>query len=267
MGLRLGSLSFNDQLILVASAVTVIETAPPTKPLSDVSITTTTQRQPVEEIQLVQPHFITIESLETLLKHAGEIFRPESYQFEQAKTEHQAEGSDKLHKPHQQMQPPLDQPYSFYLPLYDYVNDNLDEKSRNMEKLVPPPLPSDNINYYATKPKKLPKKFNAETKQVNLKWLNKYETEALTDSSRHLPEGVYVVNDERSRINFDDSFFGEDVAVKFPDNQPHRTLKKTVSKTNADGYLNMGEELSEEDLLAVPALQFPNVSIEGKVQH
>ncbi|CAD7013184.1 unnamed protein product [Ceratitis capitata] len=112
------------------------------------------------------------------------------------------------------------------MPVFDYDHGKLDMKSKHLAHIVPPPLPgkgNDHINYYAAKPKKLPKKFNAGTKQKR------------TDPSGQLPKAVYLLNDERNRINFDDLSLEEE----------------HVSSANAqDEFLNQGEEGGEEDLVA-----------------
>uniref|UniRef100_W8C043 Uncharacterized protein n=2 Tax=Ceratitis capitata TaxID=7213 RepID=W8C043_CERCA len=227
---------------------------------SDKMSTTVIPKYPVEDIQLMQPHYITLQDFESLLRRAGELFRPNAYLVDETtstpsqkntKSKSIATPTD-VSVPYRQIQPPASQPFNFYMPVFDYDHGKLDMKSKHLEHIVPPPLPgkgNNHINYYAAKPKKLPKKFNAGTKQVNLKWLNTFEKEAVTDPSGQLPKAVYLLNDERNRINFDDSFFGVDMQVKIPNNQPHR--EEHVSSANAqDEFLNQGEEGGEEDLVA-----------------
>ncbi|XP_034108268.1 uncharacterized protein LOC117570616 [Drosophila albomicans] len=203
-----------------------------------------------EDVQLLHPHVITIERLEHLLRRAGEIFGPAVMQNEDAQTSaSEVQPQIQIHpQPHPQPQPymlpPTEQPYNFYLPLFDYVDPKLDAKSKRMEKIAPPPhRVQQERNYYADKPKKTPKKFNADAKHINMKWLNTYE-KAMGGNT---PKAVYLEQDERSRINFDDSFFAVDMHVKTPDNQPH---------VNVPGELMQhGEQLPEDDLMAAPAHQ------------
>ncbi|XP_030388568.1 uncharacterized protein LOC115634800 [Scaptodrosophila lebanonensis] len=191
-----------------------------------------------DDVQLLHPHIITIERLENLLRRAGEIFASGPENGAVALVSQQEQTQPKEH-----MLPPTDQPYNFYLPLFDYVDPKLDAKSRHMEKIVPPPHPSQQEqNFYAAKPKKTPKKFNAAAKHVNLKWLNTYE-KAMGGAA---PKAIYLEQDERNRINFDDSFFAVDMQVKIPDNQPHR-------EQLSSGLLQHGEEFPDEDLMAAPA--------------
>ncbi|XP_067634205.1 uncharacterized protein [Eurosta solidaginis] len=231
---------------------------------------TVTPNYPIEDMQLMQPHFITLEDFESLLRRAGELFRPNnSYLVDDnvaATSTVQQKNTSLIDKtrgtttPYRQIQTPAIQPLNFYMPLFEQENLKLDAKSKRMEHIAPPPAPTtgdDQTNYYAAKPKKLPKKFYANTKQVNLKWLNAFENEALTNSNGHLPNAVYLLHDEHSRINFDDSFFGVDMQVKIPNNQPHREEHSSSSRgTHAqeDEFLNQGEEVGE-DLMASAARQ------------
>ncbi|KAH8370583.1 hypothetical protein KR093_004255 [Drosophila rubida] len=206
-----------------------------------------------EDVQLLHPHVITIERLEHLLRRAGEIFGP-VMQNEDAQTsasevepqiqiQPQTQPQPQSH-PRPYMLPPTEQPYNFYLPLFDYVDPKLDAKSKRMEKIAPPPhRVQQEHNYYADKPKKTPKKFNADAKHINLKWLNTYE-KAMGGNT---PKAVYLEQDERSRINFDDSFFAVDMHVKAPDNQPHINVPADL--------VQHGEQLPEDDLMAAPAHQ------------
>ncbi|XP_017115392.1 uncharacterized protein LOC108137946 [Drosophila elegans] len=203
-----------------------------------------------DDVQLIHPHIITIERLENLLRRAGEIFGPALEEDSMAEASDQVpEQVQPQLQPQQRMLPPTEQPYNFYLPLFDYVEPKLDAKSRMMEKIAPPPQRSEH-NYYADKPKKKPKKFNAANKHINLnlKWLNTYE-KAMGGPSA--PKAMYLEQDERNRINFDDSFFAVDMQVKMPDNQPH---KETVVPAE---LLQHGEEQAEEDLMAAPAQMAP----------
>ncbi|KAM7344610.1 uncharacterized protein ACRADG_011262 [Cochliomyia hominivorax] len=211
-----------------------------------------------------QPEVITIERLEALLRRASEIFKP-SY------TQRVDTPTADIHQvavPIQFMQPPANQPYNFYLPLFDYDESDvqhtkLDEKSRKMEHFTPPPLPKNGQtqeNYYDVKPKKsAPKKFNASAKHINIKWLNGYEKQLSSPNNKesvNVPKDVYLINDERNRINFDDTFFAVDMKV------PDRTNKLDKSSAeieyhNSDDYANQGEE---EDLIAAAALQIPLIT-------
>ncbi|KAH8271629.1 hypothetical protein KR018_011756, partial [Drosophila ironensis] len=196
-----------------------------------------------DDVQLIHPHIITIERLENLLRRAGEIFGPALEEDAMAEASSQVEEQV---QPQQRMLPPTEQPYNFYLPLFDYVEPKLDAKSRRLEKIAPPPLEQQVAhNYYADKPKKKPKKFNAAAKHINLnlKWLNTYE-KAMGGTTP--PKAIYLEQDERNRINFDDSFFAVDMQVKMPDNQPHKDSPPSE-------LLQHGEEQAEEDLMAAPA--------------
>ncbi|XP_054740702.1 uncharacterized protein LOC129246155 [Anastrepha obliqua] len=228
---------------------------------------TVTPKYPIEDMQLMQPHYITLEDFESLLRRAGELFRPNAYLSDETTTTPSPQKGPTqslviatgVSTPYQQIQPPEVQPFNFYMPLFEYNNGKLDGKSKRLEHIVPPPVPvkgRDQTDYYAAKPKKLPKKFNAGTKQVNIKWLNAFEKEALTDPSGQLPKAVYLLHDERNRINFDDSFFGVDMQVKIPNNQLHKEEHVDSVGTNAnDEFLNQGEEGGEEDLVAAAAGQ------------
>ncbi|EDV36241.1 uncharacterized protein Dana_GF12063 [Drosophila ananassae] len=202
-----------------------------------------------DDVQLIHPHIITIERLENLLRRAGEIFGPaleEDAMAEASSQVHEQVQPQAQFQPQQRMLPPTEQPYNFYLPLFDYVEPKLDAKSRMLEKIAPPPLERKlEHNYYADKPKKKPKKFNAATKHINLnlKWLNTYE-KAMGGTTP--PKAIYLEQDERNRINFDDSFFAVDMQVKMPDNQPHKDPPRAE-------LLQHGEEQAEEDLMAAPA--------------
>ncbi|KAH8401956.1 hypothetical protein KR009_008928, partial [Drosophila setifemur] len=203
-----------------------------------------------DDVQLIHPHIITIERLENLLRRAGEIFGPALEEDAMAEASSQVEEHVQPHlqlQPQQRLLPPTEQPYNFYLPLFDYVEPKLDAKSRMLEKIAPPPLPAHKVehNYYADKPNKKPKKFNAATKHINLnlKWLNTYE-KAMGGGTP--PKAMYLEQDERNRINFDDSFFAVDMQVKMPDNQPHKDPSPAE-------LLQHGEEQAEEDLMAAPA--------------
>ncbi|KAH8415766.1 hypothetical protein KR222_000440, partial [Zaprionus bogoriensis] len=201
-----------------------------------------------EDMQLLHPQIITIERLEHLLQRAGEIFGTAVEQGEDSLTS----GSEPepqvvlppSPQPHPYMLPPTAQPYNFYLPLFDYVDPKLDAKSKRMEKFAPPPQRvQQEHNYYADKPKKTPKKFNAGAKHINLKWLNAYEK---ATGGGGPPKAIYMEQDERNRINFDDSFFAVDMHVKAPDNQaqvPAAPLE----------LLQHGEQLPEDDLMAASA--------------
>lgn len=146
--------------------------------------------------------------------------------------------------PLQQMQPPTDHPYNFYLPQFNNEDDkNLDAKSIQMKEFSPPPelnKNQKNINYYAVKPKKLPKKFNASTKQINLKWLNAHEKNAAINT----PKSIYLIQDEKNRINFDDSFFAVDMLL----NAPHDNEQKDTA------------DAVEDDLMATAAFQIPLIN-------
>nr|XP_017033528.1 uncharacterized protein LOC108082581 [Drosophila kikkawai] len=197
-----------------------------------------------DDVQLIHPHIISLERLEHLLQRAGEIFGPALEEDSMAEASSQVE--EHQVQPQQRLLPPTEQPYNFYLPLYDYVEPKLDEKSRRLEKINPPPQKLEH-NYYADKPKKKPKKFNAATKHINLnlKWLNTYEKAM---GGAKAPKAMYLEQDERNRINFDDSFFAVDMQVKVPDNQPHREAGAPSAE-----LLQHGEEQAEEDLMAAPA--------------
>ncbi|XP_036331170.1 uncharacterized protein LOC118742870 [Rhagoletis pomonella] len=234
---------------------------------SQAATVTVTPKYPIEDMQLMQPHYITLEDFESLLRRAGELFRPNAYVSDESKSMAAQQKSQlqplvaasEVATPYRQIQPPSVQPFNFYMPLFDYDHGKLDTKSKRLEHIVPPPAPGkggDQTNYYAAKPKKLPKKFNAGTKQVNVKWLNAFEKEALNDASGRLPKAVYLLHDERNRINFDDSFFGVDMQVKIPNNQPHKEEHVESNGTQAqEEFLNQGEEGGEEDLLASAAGQ------------
>lgn len=232
-------------------------------------------QQIVADVQYVNPQVISIEYFESLLRRAGEIFNPANFQLvalqnvdptetQQAEQQFQQQQQESLS--YQQMQPPTEQPYNFYLPVFQYDDtniDKLDPKSRKLENFAPPPEPTkaqQSINYYAAKPKKLPKKFNADTKQVNLNWILDLEKQALTDKNGELPKAVYLVNDERNRINFDDTFFGVDMRVAMPDNEPFKKFGSDKTKENND-FLNQGEEVSaEDDLMAAPTAQLSQIN-------
>lgn len=205
-----------------------------------------TPTRSAEDVQLLHPHVITIERLEHLLRRAGEIFGPaaaldEDAQSSASEVEPQIQIPAQT-QPQQYMLPPTAQPYNFYLPLFDYIDPKLDAKSKRMEKIAPPPRRlQQEHNYYTDKPKKIPKKFNSGSKHINLKWLNTYE-KAMGGTA---PKAVYLEQDERNRINFDDSFFAVDMHVRTPDNQPHMNAPVDL--------MQHGEQLPEDDLMAAPA--------------
>ncbi|XP_023162212.2 uncharacterized protein LOC111593579 [Drosophila hydei] len=214
-----------------------------------------------DDVQLLHPQIITIERLENLLRRAGEIFGPVAQVEDSASAGSQLEPQIEMQvQPQQYMLPPTDQPYNFYLPLYDYVDPKLDAKSRHMEKIAPPPQRlQQERNYYADKPKKTPKKFNAASKHINLKWLNSYE-KAMGGAP---PKALYLEQDERNRINFDDSFFAVDMHVKTPGNQPHQESSAVPAE-----LVQHGEQLAEDDLMAAPAQLTYNYKPAGTVnQH
>ncbi|EDW72293.1 uncharacterized protein Dwil_GK20852 [Drosophila willistoni] len=204
-----------------------------------------------DDVQLLHPHIITIERLEHLLRQAGEIFGASPGAGGPGDSDAMAsEVNEQWHvlpqgqqqQPQQRLLPPTEQPYNFYLPLFEHIEPKLDAKSRRMEKFAPPPLPSqqpDTHNYYADKPKKQPKKFKAGAKHINLnlKWLNTYE-KAMdgVGMAAGPPKAMYLEQDERNRINFDDSFFAVDMQVKpVPDND------------------DLSGGAYEDDLMAAPA--------------
>lgn len=198
-----------------------------------------------QDMQLLHPQMITLERLEHLLRRAGEIFGAVAQEEDAL-----ASGSEQVaqvavlpsQQPQHYMLPPTAQPYNFYLPLFDYVDPKLDAKSKRMEKIAPPPQRmQQEHNYYADKPKKTPKKFNAGAKHINHKWLNAYEK-----ATGGAPKTIYMEQDERNRINFDDSFFSVDMHVKAPDNQPHHGPVPLE-------MLQHGEQQPEDDLMAAPA--------------
>lgn len=214
------------------------------------------------EAALVEPEVITIERLEELLRRASEIFKPSKT----ARAETPTADIQQVAVPIQFMQPPPNQPYNFYLPLFDYDESDgqhtkLDEKSRKMEHFTPPPLPKNGEtqeNYYDIKPKKsAPKKFNASTKHINIKWLNGYEKQLSSPNNKqsvNVPKDVYLINDERNRINFDDTFFAVDMKVPDRTNKLDKTSEEVDNQQ--DDYANQGEE----DLIAAAALQIPLIT-------
>lgn len=220
------------------------------------------QRKSSSEAPQIQPEVITIERLEALLRRASEIFKPSNLQ----RSDTAIADVQQVAVPIQFMQPPANQPYNFYLPLYDFDDGNaqrakLDEKSKNMEKFTPPPLPKEgqkSENYYDVKPKKIaPKKFNASAKHINIKWLNTYEKELSSPSNKHsvnIPKDVYLLNDERNRINFDDSFFAVDMKV------PDRTNKLDKAQAEIENRNEDYSSQGEEDLIAAAALQIPLIT-------
>ncbi|TDG51512.1 hypothetical protein AWZ03_001972 [Drosophila navojoa] len=230
----------NGSLILLLWAFCSSVAATPTSSIAQ------RRAQLQEDVQLLHPQIITIERLEHLLRRAGEIFGPVAQVADSESAGSQLEPQVEMQvQPQQYMLPPTDQPYNFYLPLYDYIDPKLDAKSRHMEKIAPPPQRlQQEHNYYADKPKKTPKKFNAAAKHVNLKWLNTYE-KAMGGVA---PKAIYLEQDERNRINFDDSFFAVDMHVKTPDNQPHKESGAVPAE-----LLQHGEQLAEDDLMAAPA--------------
>lgn len=212
---------------------------------------------------LIQPEVITIERLEALLRKASEIFKPLDLQ----RSDTAVADVHQVAVPIQFMQPPANQPYNFYLPLYDYDDANaqrnkLDEKSKNMEKFTPPPVPKEgqkSENFYDVKPKKsAPKKFSPSAKHINIKWLNTYEKELSSPSNKqsvNIPKDVYLLNDERNRINFDDSFFAVDMKVPDRTNKLDNKAQLDTDNQNED-YSSQGEE----DLIAAAALQIPLIT-------
>ncbi|XP_075166689.1 uncharacterized protein LOC142238847 [Haematobia irritans] len=209
-------------------------------------------------------HIITIERLEALLRRASEIFKPhleERHMHDLPSSE-----SQQVAVPLEFMQPPS-QPYNFYLPLFDYdqniedTHTKLDDKNRHLEKITPPPKPKDGSgkvanNFYEMKPRKSPKKFNADNKLINIKWYNNYEkqlTSPHTKQAVNIPKDEYLINDERNRINFDDSFFGVDMKVPDRNNKLEKSNNNdSMDKQNYD-YFNQGEE----DLIAAATFQIP----------
>ncbi|XP_013106459.2 uncharacterized protein LOC106086366 [Stomoxys calcitrans] len=210
----------------------------------------------------LQSQIITIERLEALLRKAGEIFKPHLGAAHYTEDLPSAE-SQQVAVPLQFLQPP-NQPYNFYLPLFEYdesTDDHtqkLDDKNRHMEKFTPPPKPKDGAvadNFYDVKPRKSPKKFNADNKLINIKWYNNYEKQLTSPNSHksvNIPKDQYLLNDERNRINFDDSFFAVDMKVPERNNKlekPH----DVETAVDHDDYLNQGEE----DLIAAATFQIP----------
>ncbi|XP_073812093.1 uncharacterized protein [Musca autumnalis] len=220
---------------------------------------------PSEDIHPMHSHMITIERLEALLRRASEIFKPhlDARQIDLPSSE-----SQQVAVPMQYMQPPS-QPYNFYLPLFDYDESEethhqlkqLDGKSRKMDTFSPPPKPKDSAaaakNFYDTKPKKSPKKFNASNKHINIKWLNNYEKQLSSPGNKQsmqVPKDVYLMNDERNRINFDDTFFAVDMKVPDRTNKlDNKSQNDATEPGQQDDYFNQGEE----DLIAAAAIQIP----------
>lgn len=135
-----------------------------------VSTSASERTAPSNVLPKLYPHMITIERLGTLLRQATDLFQPEVNQNPIQK------------EPNQQMQPPSDEPYNFYLPQYEHDHDlidglhqtKLDSRSRKLERIIPPPLLMQNSNalngYYNLKSKKLPKKYDGSIKSINYKW-------------------------------------------------------------------------------------------------
>ncbi|KNC29261.1 hypothetical protein FF38_02435 [Lucilia cuprina] len=241
--------------ILIFLFVGIINGLPP-------GVKPTENKKSHNEGPFIQPEVITIERLEALLRKASEIFKPTNLQRSDAPT---AE-IQQVAVPIQFMQPPANQPFNFYLPLFDYDESDaqhtkLDEKSRKMEHFTPPPLPKEGEsqeNFYDVKPKKaLPKKFNSSAKHINIKWLNAYEKQLSSPSNKqsvNVPKDVYLINDERNRINFDDTFFAVDMKV------PDRTNKLDKSATEIENQNDDYNSQGEEDLIAAAALQIPLIT-------
>ncbi|XP_058976393.1 uncharacterized protein LOC131801596 [Musca domestica] len=219
-----------------------------------------------EDLHPMHSHMITIERLEALLRRASEIFKPhlDAKQIDLPSSE-----SQQVAVPMQYMQPPS-QPYNFYLPLFDYDDSEethqvkqLDGKSRKMDMFSPPPKPKDSDsvakNFYDTKPKKSPKKFNAANKHINIKWLNNYEKQLSSPGNKQamqVPKDVYLMNDERNRINFDDTFFAVDMKVPDRTNKLDNKPQNDAEHGQHEDYLNQGEE----DLIAAAAIQIPLIT-------
>jgi len=189
-----------------------------------------------DDLRLIHPHVVTITNLENLLKRAGNIFRPEIEHVKE-KTVHPSQEQSQLSSgppvPYENMQPPKDQPFNYYMPLYD--TDVTYSMSDKMHKISPPLKSAKGMaNFAETKPKKIPKKFNALQKHINMKWLNLYEKEKTND-----PNPFYSESDERQRINFDDSFFGVDMLLNLPGHQS-QTETKIMDKQKDS---NIGDDL------------------------
>lgn len=127
------------------------------------------------------PHIITIERLETLLRQVGEIFPKDSnVSFTSPSTFNEQNPLET--ELNQEMQPPINEPYNFYLPQYEHDLDlhaiphqaKLDSTSRKLVKIIPPPLLLSKGysvgRYYNLKTKKIPKKFDGTLKNINYKW-------------------------------------------------------------------------------------------------
>uniref|UniRef100_A0A1A9UFA8 Uncharacterized protein n=1 Tax=Glossina austeni TaxID=7395 RepID=A0A1A9UFA8_GLOAU len=222
------------------------------------------QTDQIANLDIIHPQLVSIEHLQALLQRATQLFQP--VRFHQ--TEPLANSDQQINVPQQYMQPPSSNPYSFYMPLYEHDNEDkilntkLDERSRKLQKLIPPSaaiiIQQDFAkSNYATKAKKSPKKFDSNLKHINVKWLNSYEKQFSSPDNKKamtVPKAVYLLNDERNRINFDDSFFGVNTTVKEIDNK---------MKKGSPDQLNQGHQL-EEDLLATSTFQLAKIKRDEK---
>ncbi|KAL9912273.1 uncharacterized protein ACN427_001548 isoform 2-T4 [Glossina fuscipes fuscipes] len=215
-------------------------------------------------LDIIHPQLISIEHLQALLQRATQLFQPVRVQ----QTESLANSDQQINVPPQYMQPPSSNPYNFYMPLYEHdgedkiLNNKLDERSRKLQKLIPPSaaiiIQQDFLkSNYATKAKKSPKKFDSHLKHINVKWLNSYEKQFSSPDNKKamtVPKAVYLINDERNRINFDDSFFSANMTVKETDNK----MKKAKSD-----QLNQSHQL-EEDSFVASKFQLPVIKRNDK---
>lgn len=113
------------------------------------------------------PDDVSVGGLELVLKAAGRMFAPSRREWRPKSLEEALLPLMMDDKPKDELTPPSEEPYNFYLPPF-YHEEDFNKELK--DTLLPPSTSIDKTNYYATpKPKKLPKKFIPGAKQVNLK--------------------------------------------------------------------------------------------------
>lgn len=109
---------------------------------------------------------MSVGGLELVLKAAGSSFTPSRREWKPKSLEEALLPLMMDDKPKDELSPPSEEPYNFYLPPF-YHEDDYNKEIK--DTLIPPSTSIDKTNYYATKPKKHPKKYIPGAKQVNLK--------------------------------------------------------------------------------------------------
>ena len=139
------------------------------------------------------------------------------------------------------IRPDLSDGYQFYLPQpEDYENANKYDVLR--QDLQPPPI-SNEPNYYAVKPKKGTKKFNAQKKHINI---NTKKTQQ-TDDEKNERESKQIDSPQPSvDYQYEDGTAVGDLAqsshTQYVTKEPERKASKSIKTLRQDDF-NTGEYL------------------------